>query len=257
MIKLVFFGSDNYSRIVLEALKKDKNLEILKVVGDKKGLEEVKKISPRPEVGVLASFGAILPPEILELPQKGILNIHPSLLPKHRGPSPAQFAILSGEKKTGVTIIKLDEKVDHGPIAAQSEEKIKDEDTSESLYRRLFTLGAQTLVNILPAFVEDKIELRKQDHAQATYSKMLTREDGQMDRTKPDDFKERFIRAMFPWPGAWTLLRLRSSGQAKRLKILKGHLENGKLVLDMVQLEGKNPVSWQQFQAGYPKAKFS
>ncbi len=256
-MRIIFLGSDNYSRIVLEALKKDKSLEILKVISDKKGLEELKKISPQPEVGILASFGHILPPEILDLPQKGILNIHPSLLPKYRGPSPCQLAILNGEKKTGVTIIKLDEKVDHGPVATQSEEEIKPDDTAESLYQRLFALGARTLLAILPAFTANKIELREQDHVQATYSQMLTREDGRLDLSKPDDFKERFIRAMFPWPGAWTLLRIGSSGQAKRLKILKAHLESGKLILDEVQLEGKNPVRWQQFQEGYPGAKFS
>lgn len=259
-MKIIFFGSDNYSAIVLQALKQEKNLEIIKVIGDKESLSEVTKLSARPDVGILASFGAIIPREILNFPKRGILNIHPSLLPKYRGSSPVQFAILNVEKKTGVTIIKLDEKVDHGPIVAQKEEEIKENDTSQSLYQRLFKIGSQTLLTILPVFVEGRIELREQEHSQATYTKRLTRDDGQIDWSKPDDFKERFIRAMYPWPGAWTEIDIDNKElgiSKKRLKILKAHLEylspiTYHLSLDLVQLEGKKPVSWQEFQKGYP-----
>jgi len=258
MINILFFGSEKYSDIVLNTLQKDRRLKILKIITDKKSLEEIKKTKPRPDVGILASFGAIVPKDILNFPKKGILNLHPSLLPKYRGTSPIQFTLLNGEKETGITIIKMDEKVDHGPIVSQSQEKVLPEDTAKSLYERLFTLGAKTLLTILPAFLEGKIELRPQDHSQATYTKRLTREDGEIDWKKPDDFNERFIRAIFPWPGAWTLLRSPSfGGQAKRLKILKAHLEKGKLFLDQVQLEGKKPVSFKQFLEGYPEVKIT
>lgn len=264
--KIIFFGSDKYSEIVLDAIKKDSRFRII-------------KIKNTADVGVLASYGKILPSEILAIPKHGILNIHPSLLPKYRGPSPVQTAILNGEKKTGVSIIKIDEKMDHGPIVAQFEEDIRPGDTAESLYFRLFEEGAKVLLTILPAYLKGRIELREQDHSQATFTRLLKKEDGFIpselfvpkqspSRGSTSNYKlspynleptpenlERFIRTMTPWPGAWTLLRLRSSGQAKRLKILKAHLEGGKLILDQVQLEGKKPVSWKQFQEGYPEAK--
>lgn len=274
--KIIFFGSDQYSVLVLNQLVSDKRLKLKAVVThttpclvetyakilfevkfttakkfDKKFLERTKKL--KPDVGVLASFGKILPKEVLNIPKHGILNIHPSLLPKYRGPTPVPTAILNGEQETGVTIIKMDEKVDHGPILAQFKEEIKPDDTAESLYERLFTAGAKVLTTILPAYLEGKIELRKQNHSQATFTKKFTRDDGKINWKKSDVFKERFIRAMHPWPGAWTEVQLKKG--KKRLKILKAHLEANKLVLDKVQLEGKKPVTWKQFQEGYPEAK--
>lgn len=245
--KIVFFGSDKYSEIVLKALQKDDRFQV------------VKSLENKPDVGVLASYGKTLSKRILKTPKHGILNIHPSLLPKYRGASPVQAAILAGEKETGATIIKIDEKIDHGPILAQFKEEIKPDDTAESLYKRLFTAGAKVLTTILPAYFEGKIQLREQNHSKATYTKKLTRDDGKIDWSKPADYNERFIRAMFHWPGAWCWVidrRLKSATpEIKRLKILKAHLEKGKLVLDQVQLEGRKPVIWKQFQEGYPQAK--
>lgn len=254
--KIFFYGSDKYSNIVLDALKKD---DLFLIVED---------IKDKPDVGVLASYGRILPLEELKKIPYGILNLHPSLLPKYRGSSPVQTAILNGEKITGVTIIKMDEQIDHGPIVAQSKENILPVDTAERLYKRLFVAGAETLKTILPAYLEGKIELQPQDHSQATYTKKLTRDDGKIDWKKPAEYLERFVRAMSPWPGAWVQLlpewtcgehsrtsRRVSEEQAKRLKILKAHLENNKLILDQVQLEGKNPVTFKQFCEGYPQAK--
>lgn len=245
--KILFFGSDKYSQIVLEALEKDERFQL------------VKKLNDKPDVGVLASYGKILPPEVLAIPKHGILNIHPSLLPKYRGASPIQSALLNGEKQTGVTIIKIDEKVDHGPIVAQFSEEILPTDTAESLYFRLFFDGAKVLKTILPAYLEGRIELREQEHNKATYTQRLTREDGKIDWKKPPEFIERQIRAYYTWPGTWAEIHLRGGvapaahlGGVKRLKILSAHLENNKLVLDQVQLEGKKPVTWKQFQEGYP-----
>lgn len=241
--KIIFFGSDKYSQIVLKALKSERNISF---VNDPK----------QAEVGIIASYGKILPSGIIILPKQGILNIHPSLLPKYRGSSPVQTAILNGDTQTGVTIFKIDNQIDHGPIVSQFKIDIFPEDTTESLYIRLFKAGVVVLKTILPAYLEGQIELCEQNHSQATYTKKFTREDGRIDWQKPPADLERFIRAMTPWPGAWTLLRSTSfAGQAKRLKILKAHLENKKLILDQVQLEGKKPVSYQQFREGYPEAK--
>ena len=252
-IKIIFFGSKFYSSPILKILKKDKKIEIIRIIEDKNSLTGFKSLKEQPDVAILAAFGAILPKEILNLPQKGILNIHPSLLPQYRGPSPVQTAILNGDKQVGVTIIKMDEEIDHGPILTQTKEEIKGDDTAQSLYLRLFTIGAEILTTILPAYIEDKIELRQQDHSQATYTKKLTRNDGKIDWKQSNQYLERFIRAMFPWPEAWTDIKI--DNQKKKLKITKAHLENKKLILDQVQLEGKNLVSFKQFKEGYPQAK--
>lgn len=263
--KIIFFGSDQYASIVLKTLQKDKHFEIIKVITSRKDLLKVKLVKPQPDIGALASFGTIVPKEILSFPKKGVLNIHPSLLPKYRGPSPVQAAILAGDKQTGVTIIKLDEKIDHGPVVAQFAEDIRPNDTAKSLYQRLFAQGIEVLKTILPAYLKGQIETKPQNHRLATYTKKLTRDDGKIDWQNSADYNERFIRAMSPWPGAWTfvkLVHLRDEPQAqhqlrktKRLKILKAHLKNKKLVLDTVQLEGKKPVTFKQFNEGYREAK--
>lgn len=235
-MKIVFYGSNNYSEIVLKALKADSKFQLIK--------------SPdQADVGVLASYGRILSAEELAEPKHGILNIHPSLLPKYRGPTPVPSAILNGEKKTGVSIIKMDKEIDHGPMVAQFELDIFPEDTSETLLTRAFTAGAQVLKTILPSYIEGKIDLRPQEHQLATFTKKFTREDGKIDWSKSPEYQDRFIRAMYSWPGAFTYIK------SKRLKILKAHLENKKLILDTVQLEGKKPVSFKQFFEGHPEAK--
>lgn len=321
-MKLIFFGTPDYVIPALEALK-DAGYEIVAVVtqppkpvGRKKVLtpspvslwakahgilvfdgkpreivEDLKKFGAK--IGVLAAYGRILPPELLAVFPHGILNIHPSLLPKYRGASPIQAAIAAGEEKTGVTIIKLDEEMDHGPIIAQFTEEIRENDTAGTLRERLFKKASDVLITILPAYLESSTELREQEHEKATYTTLLKKEHGFIPpryiaaTLKGDAFQslqkegwqipfikdyslvpsayalECFIRAMSPWPGAWTLLRSKSfGGQAKRLKILKAHVEKDpityhlSLIPDLVQLEGKNPVSWKEFKKGYPEAKF-
>ncbi len=245
----------------------------------------------RADVGVLAAYGKILPKVVLNHFPRGILNIHPSLLPIFRGASPVQATIITGEE-AGATIIKLDEKMDHGPIISQFKEEREDEDTTESLRSRLFENSAEVLATLLPAYIKGKITPRPQDHNKATFTTLVKKADALIQpkhleaclrgQTLKAEWKipftkgysivpsanslDLFIRAMQPWPVAWTLLRLNSSGQAKRLKILKAHVEpiNGltnqrinKLILDSVQLEGKNPVSWKQFSEAYSNFKFS
>ncbi len=252
-IKVVFLGQKPSSTLILKLLKEGKNLKILKVIEDKNSLNKLKELEEKPDVAILANFGVILTKEILKIPKKGFLNIHPSLLPKYRGSSPVQTAILDNEKETGVTIFKMDSQVDHGPILAQSKEEIKSSDTSESLYQRFFQIGTETLKAILPAYIGGRIKLRKQDHKKATFTKKFTKNDGKINWQKDNIYLDRFIRAMFPWPGAWT--EVKANKQTKRLKILKAHLEKNKFIIDQVQLEGKNPVSFKQFKEGYPEVK--
>ncbi len=242
-IKIIFFGSDQYSQIVLDLLKKDQRWQI------------VKSLEEKPDLGILASYGEILKKEVLEKPKHGILNIHPSLLPKYRGPTPVPTAILNGEQETGVTIFKMDEKIDHGPILSQFKEEIKPDDTAESLLKRLFLAGTKVLTTLLPSYLEGKIELKEQDDSQATSTKKFAREDGRINWQEKPAKIERKIRAFYPWPGTWT--KITTKGKKKRLKIIKAHLEKNKLILDQVQLEGKKPVTWKQFQEGYSEIKLT
>lgn len=222
-------------------------------------LEQIQNI--KPDLGILAAYGKILSQKLIDLFPKGILVIHPSLLPKYRGASPVQTAILNNDPETGSTIFKMDEKMDHGPIVHQFTEAINPEDTSELLLNRLFQKSAEALVKILPDWLEDKINPLEQDESKATYTKTFTRQDGYLDLKNPPvpEVIEKMIRAFYPWPGVWTLIQMtddRKQKTEKRLKILKAHLGNGELVIDQVQLEGKNPISWEQFQKSYPEVKF-
>ena len=213
----------------------------------------LKEISP--DYLVVAAYGRILPVDVLKIPPYGGLNIHPSLLPKYRGASPIQAAILAGDKETGVTIMRMDEKMDHGPIVAQTTMEIKDDDTAESLKERLAIEGANLLIKALPGYLGNQKQPQEQDHQKATYIKMIKKEDGLIDWRKPAEMIERQIRAYYPWPKAYTMIKQREKRKEKkegqRLIIHKAHLENSKLVPDLVQLEGKKAVSWADFKRGF------
>ena len=268
-MNLVFFGSSKFVIPIIEVLQKNFDLKFVLTTEnkssdpvpsycikskvcyyvvtdfrDKKILQELTKANA--DTGVLASFGAIVPNEILNLFPYGIINIHPSLLPKYRGPTPVQTAILSGDKTTGITIIKLDEEVDHGPILAQTKENILPNDTSESLYERLFKLGADSIVDTIKLYLTGKIKPQEQNHRKATFTEHLTRESGFIDLSsslKIENLKLK-IRAYHPWPGVWTKLRIKN--QELRIKFLPEK---------KIQVEGKKPVSYKDFLNGYPEAK--
>lgn len=220
--------------------------------------DELLKYSTDAKLGVLASYGEIIKKEVIDLFPQGILVIHPSLLPKYRGASPVPATIANGDETAGCSIIRMDEKMDHGPIITQFKEEILPEDNAITLRDRLFARSAEVLVEMLPAYTQGKITLKKQNDDEATFTKLMKKEDGfiNINERTPEEI-ERFIRAMQPWPGAWTLVKLNPEDPAKRrLKLLKSHMNEGKLVIDEVQLEGKNPVSWKQFSDGYKLANF-
>ena len=169
----------------------------------------------KPDVMVVAAYGLIVPAEILAVPAKGCLNVHPSLLPKYRGPSPVVEALLHGEKVTGITIMLLDEGMDTGPIVAQEMCSVLDEDTSESLTTRMFEQGAELLVRTLPAWDAGKLEPVPQDNSLATYSRLLGKLDGSLDFTLPAKKLVDQIRALTPWPSTYTYWN------GKILKVLK------------------------------------
>jgi methionyl-tRNA formyltransferase len=254
-ITVSLFTAGTHTQPLIKALKAAKNIHLANLYPRLPSFQQLAK--DKADVFLVADFGQIVPKELFSLPPHGWLVIHPSLLPQYRGASPVQAAIANGDQETGASIIQIHQKVDYGPIVAQLKEPIKANDTAGSLYQRLFGASGEILVTILPAWVKGKIKPRVQDHSKATYTARLTRDDGRIDWQKSAQANERFIRAMSPWPGAWTMIK--KDGKEKRerrLKIIQVHLEKNKLVLDQVQLEGKKPVTGKQFQEGYPKAKF-
>ena len=160
----------------------------------------------RPEVIVIAAYGQILKQPLLDMPRRGVLNVHASLLPKHRGASPVAAAILAGEERTGVTIIEVVLALDAGPMVAQRELPIEPQDTTGSLSEKLETLGADLLIEVLPAWERGEITSRPQDDSLSSYASTLRREDAVIDWSLPAVDCWRRVRAYNPWPVATTSL---------------------------------------------------
>jgi methionyl-tRNA formyltransferase len=162
--------------------------------------------SLHPEVGIGVAYGQILRQEVLAIPAKGVLNVHPSLLPRHRGASPIPAAILAGDSKTGVTIILMDPRMDSGPVLAQRSLPIDDHDTTGTLMEKLAPLAAGLLAETLPRWLRDEIDPRPQDDSLATKTPLLKKEHGAIDWSLPAVHTWRQVRAYNPWPGAYTAL---------------------------------------------------
>lgn len=199
----------------------------------------------KPDLLILASYGKILPASALTLPRYGCLNVHPSLLPKYRGATPIQTAILNGEHETGVTIMSMAPQVDAGGIISQEKLAIESSDNAVSLRQKLAIKGAQLLVKTIPAYLSGQAKITSQNESEVTKTTKLTKEMGEIDWSKPAEQIDREIRAFAPWPGSYTEL----AGQ--RLKILEAELKDQRLVLKVVQLEGKKPSAWNDFKRGY------
>ena len=223
----------------------------------------------RADVIIVIAYGQIIPPDILAMPKYGCLNLHASLLPKHRGASPIQSAIAAGDKTSGVTLMKMDSGLDTGPIIAQTKLNIATDETGDSLHDKLARLSAKTLLQYLPGYLTGKLTPQPQAENQATYAPKLTRQSGRIDWRKPAEEIERLVRAYYPWPGTWT------KWQEKILKIIEVDknilkinkdkvgqifLHNGRpaiqcghssLIINRLQLAGKQVVTGQEFISGY------
>jgi len=193
---------------------------------------------------ICADFGQKIPKSILKRAKITAFNIHPSLLPKYIGPTPIQTAILNGDKTTGVSIIKMTDKIDEGPVYTQSEIDISETDNYLVLRDRLATLGLKVLVEILPKIVKNEIVLVDQDLSKKIVTKKISKADGKINWQKSPKKISNQIRAFSPWPGSYTFI------DEKRLIIHEAHLKNSKLVLDLVQLEGKKPMKFSEFLRG-------
>jgi methionyl-tRNA formyltransferase len=228
-----------------------------------------KLASFQPELIIVAAFGAILPPEVLSLPKFACLNVHPSLLPRHRGPSPVADTILCGDELTGVTIMLMDAGTDTGPILAQEKVGISFMNTTGSLSSTLADVGAKLLLDTLPKWLGNELRPQAQKEAQATYSKLITSEDAEIDWHLSAVELWRRVRAYNPWPSCYTWY------QGKRLKVHRaipvGDVAEGKigeviflpeppgvgvmtgqgiLGLCQVQLEGRREMSVDDFARG-------
>ncbi len=197
-------------------------------------------------LGIVADFGLIIPEQTIKDFEFGIINIHPSLLPKYRGATPVQNAILNGDTKTGISIIALDNHVDHGAIINQIEEEIRPDDTAKSLYERLFKLGSTSLQKVIEGYQFGQIKMTPQNHNDATFTKMLTKEEGFFDISRlatESELFQRMVRAYYTWPGVWAKVQLTKEAEPKIVKFLPNQ---------QIQVEGKNEMSYKDFANGYP-----
>jgi methionyl-tRNA formyltransferase len=241
----------------------------LKKVANSEALADYKA-----DLFIVAAFGQILPQTVLDQPRYGTLNIHASLLPKYRGADPIAESILQGDKETGTSIMLLDAGVDTGPVLLRRSLEISDDDTTSSLTPKLAEIGAQALLEALPAWIGGSVTPEPQDEQKASHTRMLRKEDGEIDWGRPASVIARQVRAYTPWPSAY------SYWQGKLLKVLKaqaqvsvadkeivpgiagvreiaGHrtlvvaTSSGILAIQQLQLEGKKAMSAEEFLRGY------
>lgn len=226
------------------------------------------------EFAVLCYYGRILPQSVIDVFPKGIVNIHPSLLPLYRGPTPGQMVILDGEKKSGVSIMLLVQEQDAGPIIAQEEFDVSAQDTPDSYYTKGFKVGTDLLMKALPGYLNGANKPYEQDHSKATFTPLLSRDNGKIDWTHSVIEIERMIRAFTPWPGTWTEVWVGLSGKIlfeqlmkeklgfeieykevewksaarKRFLVHSAIIREDKLALYVVQIEGKSRTSFDSLK---------
>lgn len=197
---------------------------------------------------LVASYGKILPPDLISIPHHATLNIHPSLLPRLRGASPIESAILY-EEETGVTIIEIDEQMDHGPIVAQQSVPIDPwPPQKELLEHTLAQAGARLFASVMPDWIEGTLTAREQDHSSATVSKKIVKEDAHIDLTDDPEVNLRKIRAFHEWPRAYTFGT--HKGAPVRVIITEAQITDGTLEITRIIPEGKKEMSYAEFLNG-------
>jgi methionyl-tRNA formyltransferase len=300
-MNFAFFGTDKFSVTVLNELKskglmpglivtapdrpagrgqhihesevkiwaKENNVSILQPIKlDAEFIRDLNNLNTKWDVFALASYGRIVPQSVLEIPNKGILNVHPSLLPQYRGASPIESAILDDNKDTGVTIMLMDEKMDHGPIIDQQIVNFEEWEKAEEIENRLGKIGGEMLAEILPVWVNDDIDEQEQDHELATFTKKITKEDGLIDfkdlekivdfeeekskqNLKPEKQRGIFLKVMAlnPWPGAYFFVK--HGNEDLRVKIVDAKWIENKLKIISVIPAGRKEMSWDSFVDGF------
>jgi methionyl-tRNA formyltransferase len=217
-----------------------------------------------PEIIVVMAYGQILPRAVLEIPPIACLNLHASLLPRHRGAAPIQAAIVAGDLETGISVMYMDEGLDTGDVLLEKRIQIADNETGGTLHDRLAEIAPAALEEALAALGGGTAPRTRQESELATYAAKLEREDGRLDWNEAAALLERKIRAFNPWPCAFTVLR-DDAGRERKLKVFRARIVNdsslaplafpakdGALALDEVQLEGKRRMTAAEFVRGYP-----
>lgn len=248
----------------VKVLAGELNLPIIQPEKLREATEQLKTWNP--DVIVVAAFGQILKKEILDLPKFGCINVHASLLPRWRGAAPINAAILAGDEETGVTIMKMDEGLDTGPMLAKKSIRLTPDDTAGSVFQTLSTLGAELLIETLPKMIDGSVTPQPQPEEGATYAPMLKKEDGKLNFNHSIYEIERRVRAMNPWPSAWfewngNLLKVwrvslseKKVGEAGNRHTVEGRgavtCADGSIILEEVQPAGKRAMSGKAFLAG-------
>ena len=293
MAKIIFFGTHDFGAAMLAALidhgheitlavtqpdrpvgrKQELSASPVKQLAFQKGLNVVQpetlknfEIDHSPDLIVVCQYGLIIPERILKIGKNGALNVHTSLLPKYRGASPIQSAIVNGETETGITIMLMDEKMDHGPILSQVKVSIGPDDIYPELRKKMAPLAGKLLCETIEKWLNDEIKPQTQNENKVTFCKIFNRDDGRIDWSKDPKNIYDLFRGLTPWPGIWT------TWQGKRLKLLNIKISdkrsekgtaminggrlivgagNGAIEILEIQLEGKNAMSAGSFISGY------
>jgi len=233
--RVVFFGSGPLAEPTRQALLQRPEYEVVTNHGD---------------VGVLVHYGKILSQQVIESFPCGIVNIHPSLLPAWRGPSPLQAAILHGDTITGVSVMVLDKHMDTGPLLAQDTLALSASTMAQTLYPELFRVGTQLLFKVLPSYLRGELKPVPQSTTGSSYSKMISREDGEITATDTPIMIDRKFRAFHPWPGIYYVWN------NQRIKLTNVSLDdNAQLVINEVQPAGKRSMPYADFLRGHPGFK--
>ncbi len=270
--KFVFFGSPRFAEIIIKKLidagmppaavvcnpdrpfgrKKILTPPPVKVVAQLHGIPilqpekldesfKLQVLSFKPDVAVVAAYAKILPQSVIALPRLGIVGVHPSLLPKYRGASPIQAALLAGDPVTGISLYLIDAKVDHGAVLASREAQIAPRETYATLVEKLGGLSGELLIKTLPELIDGSITPTPQNEAIASYTKKFSTEDGFVDLAQDDPVAiDRKIRALNPDPGVYTFAE--KNGKRVRVKLIEAELREGRLVPTLVQYDGAKPT---------------
>jgi len=271
---IAFFSSDPYFKRIYEALEAANFKVDFLATEEPKGAGRGRTISENPahqfakeigipivfsdaeiikaaqnfktKLGFTFGYGKIIKDPVIKIFPKGVLNFHPSLLPKYRGAAPIQSAVLNGEKMTGYSIIEIDKGVDSGSVLAQKELEIKPDDNYDSLKERLVERFCLDLPDILTRFFEGRIAPKAQDEKDAIYTDKIKKQDGLIDSSDSAETADRKIRAYSNWPKAYFEI------EGKKIIIHQAILVGGMLEIQKIQLENKNIVSFNDFKNGYP-----
>lgn len=208
------------------------------------------------ELFIVASYGKIIPDNILNIPKSGVLNVHPSLLPLYRGPSPIESALLNGDKDMGISIMKLDKEMDHGPILIQSKFEINKEATAGTLEVEAGQLGGELLTQILEHYLEGTLVPKEQEHSAATFCKKITKELGEIKLNDNANVVRNKFRALTPWPSLYFFTK--HGEKSIRVKVTKVDLTSDtedstkaeNIILSVIP-EGKKEMDWESFKRGY------